>query len=265
MTTIRKGARRMSEIPPAILRQLEAGKLETVNLVECLAIDQRKLVRTALAEIDQQRLIEPALAAVSTAARPTAMQHIIVIGRELGRHLEPSSSPRSALGKMARHPSDIVRSWAAFAAVTHDSVPFGSHLSAIRPFAADRHFGVREVAWMALRPHIAQELAAAIELLAAWSHESDANLRRFASEATRPRGVWCAHLEALKTEPQLGLPILEPLHSDSSKYVRDSVGNWLNDAAKTQPQFVRTLCRRWQKASRSKETAYIVQKAMRSL
>jgi 3-methyladenine DNA glycosylase AlkC len=166
---------------------------------------------------------------------------------------------------LARHPSDIVRSWAAFAAVTGDNRHFDDHLAAIRAFAADRHFGVREIAWMALRPHIQRQVSAAIELLAAWSHESDANLRRFASEATRPRGVWCAHIEVLKSEPQLGLPILEPLKADSSKYVRDSVGNWLNDAAKSQPQFVKGLCKRWKKASPAAETAYILQKATRSL
>ena len=265
MTSVRKGARRMSEIPPAILRQLEAGELETVNLVECLAVDQRTLVRTVLKQIGQQRLIEAALAAVERAARPTAMQHIIVIGQQLGRHLAPNRSPRSHFGKLARHPSDIVRSWAAFAAVAGDDGHFHDHLAAIRPFAADRHFGVREIAWMALRPHIQRQLIAAIELLSAWSQEADANLRRFASEATRPRGVWCSHLEPLKAQPELGLSILEPLKSDSSKYVRDSVGNWLNDAAKSQPHFVKALCRRWKQASRSAETAYILQKATRSL
>jgi 3-methyladenine DNA glycosylase AlkC len=264
MNAVRKGARRMSEIPPAILRQLEAGEVETVNLVECLAIDQRKLAKTVLKQTGQQRLVEAVLSAIDRAARPTAMQHITVIGQELGKHLAPDRSPRSAFSKLASHPSDIVRSWAAFATVAGDG-PFGDRLEAIRPFAADRHFGVREIAWMALRPHIAWQLTPAVELLAAWSYEADANLRRFASEATRPRGVWCTHLELLKAEPHRGLAILEPLKSDSSKYVRDSVGNWLNDAAKTQPQFVRTLCKQWRKASGTPETAYIVQKAVRSL
>lgn len=64
----------MSEVPPAIMRQLEAGTLATVNLVEWLALDQRTLVRTVLAEIGQQRLIEPVLTATATEWR-MASQH----------------------------------------------------------------------------------------------------------------------------------------------------------------------------------------------
>jgi len=255
----------MSEIPPAVLRQLEAGQIATVNLVEFLAVDQRRLLEVALGQIGKGALVDTILAALPRARRATAVQHVIVIGQELGRHLTPSASPRSAWGNLARHSSDIVRSWAAFAAVSGDSRAFHDQLAAIRPFAADGHFGVREVAWLALRPQIERQLTAAIELLAAWSQEADANLRRFASEATRPRGVWCAHIQALKEQPQLGLPILEPLKADASKYVRDSVGNWLNDAAKSRPTFVRALCRRWKKESPAAETAYIVQKAMRNL
>jgi 3-methyladenine DNA glycosylase AlkC len=265
VTVPRKGARRISEIPPAVLRQLEAGQLETVNLVEFLAVDQRRLLAAALDEIGKAKLVDAILAAVARASRATAMQHVIVIGQELGRHLTLTHSPRSAWGKLARHRSDIVRCWAAFAAVAGDGRSFRDNLAVIRPCAADLHFGVREVAWLALRPQIERQLTEAIGLLAVWSQEADANLRRFASEATRPRGVWCGHIRALKEQPQLGLPILEPLRADASKYVRDSVGNWLNDAAKSRPAFVRALCMRWKKESPAAETAYIVKKAMRSL
>ena len=75
--------------------------------------------------------------------------------------------------------------------------------------AMDVNAGVREISWMAVRQDIERELAPAIRLLSAWTQASNDNLRRFASEATRPRGVWCKHLNPLKENPALGLPILE--------------------------------------------------------
>ena len=103
------------------------------------------------------------------------------------------------------------------------------------------------------------------EILSKWTNNEDENIRRFASEATRPRGVWCEHIEELKQNPELGLTILEPLKSDKAKYVQDSVGNWLNYASKTQPDFVKNLCEKWKKESPTKETAYIIKKALRTI
>jgi 3-methyladenine DNA glycosylase AlkC len=135
----------------------------------------------------------------------------------------------------------------------------------MQPFAADKHFGVREISWLVLRQPIAQDLEQSFKILTTWTKHNDENIRRFASEATRPRGVWCTHIEALKQDPALGLVILEPLKADKAKYVQDSVGNWLNDASKTQPLFVKNLCKRWEEESNTKETQYITKKAMRTL
>jgi len=101
--------------------------------------------------------------------------------------------------------------------------------------------------------------------LTEWAVDGDENIRRFTTEAARPRGVCCKHIDQLKEQPELALPLLEKLKSDPSKYVQDSVGNWLNDASKSQPQFVIDLCERWEKESAAKETQKIIKRARRTI
>jgi 3-methyladenine DNA glycosylase AlkC len=55
------------------------------------------------------------------------------------------------------------------------------------------------------------------------------------------------------------------LKADPSRYVQNSVANWLNDAAKTQPDWVRELSARWCAESPVEATRYIARRAMRSL
>jgi 3-methyladenine DNA glycosylase AlkC len=135
--------------------------------------------------------------------------------------------------RLATHASDVARCWAA-QWVTLSGLPLPAQLEAVRRFAADPHFGVREIAWMAVRDAVIASLDEALALLQPWVFDADPNIRRFASELTRPRGVWCAQIEALKAEPWRALPLIEPLRADGSRYVQNSVANWLNDASKTQ-------------------------------
>jgi 3-methyladenine DNA glycosylase AlkC len=146
-----------------------------------------------------------------------------------------------------------------------DTLNLAQRLESARPFAADSHFGVREFAWMSVRPAVAQEVDAALSLLQPWVAESDANLRRFASELTRPRGVWCVHLEILKSNPERGIALLTPLMADASRYVQDSVANWLNDAAKSCPDWTRKTCKDWLANNAGKATQRICQRGQRSL
>lgn len=262
--TVRKGATRVADVPPEVLKQLNRGELSTVNLVEWLALDQMALAKHVLKQSDRAELIKPINAAAKQIAKPTAVKISNAIAEVFAQHFA-AREDASLRQHLENHPADSVRCWAAFTVGLDQSLTLSKKLTRIKPFAKDDHFGVREVAWLAVRDHITVELERAISILAKWSKEKNDNVRRFASEATRPRGVWTQHIQALKDEPARALPILDPLKSDPSKYVRDSVGNWLNDAAKSQPVWVKELCVSWQSQSPSDETAYIIKRALRSL
>jgi 3-methyladenine DNA glycosylase AlkC len=147
--------------------------------------------------------------------------------------------------RLGTHPSDTVRGWAAFAVGQDDNMSRMARLDAIKSYAGDPHFGVREWAWMAVRAIIVEQPVEAIARFSSWVKDDDPNIRRFASEATRPRGVWAASIPLLRKAPELALPILNPLRHDPHPYVEDSVANWINDAAKDNPDWVRALLSRW--------------------
>lgn len=161
--------------------------------------------------------------------------------------------------------SDTARAWGALSVGLIDGISLEDRFALARPFGADPHFAVREWAWIAVRSHIAAAVEAALCLLADWTNNVDANIRRFASEATRPRGVWCKHIPELKANPDLAIRILEPLKSDPAPYVQLSVGNWLNDAAKSRPEWVRAICARWLRESSIPSTERICRRGTRSM
>ena len=169
------------------------------------------------------------------------------------------------LETMSTHQSDIVRCWATYTIGRNANLTLQERFEKIAPLASDKHFGVREISWLAVRKAIICDLEPSLAILSMWTTSKDENIRRFATEATRPRGVWCEHIVELKKNPELGLRILEPLKSDGARYVQDSVGNWLNDASKSHPEFVKILCKRWEKESDTRETKYIIKKALRTL
>jgi 3-methyladenine DNA glycosylase AlkC len=248
----RKGARSRADIPLAVLADLNAGTAETLTLPEALAVDFAALLAAALPEIDPAPLAAAADLGITRRMALAAQLALDALGGE-------------AVVRLGGHPSDTVRGWAAFAIGLMPHLTVAERLVMVRPLADDAHFGVREWAWLGIRAHVAAEPLAALELLAPWTGEASPYLRRFATEATRPRGVWCVHIAALRADPAAGLMVVEPLRADPERYVQDSVANWLNDAAKDHPDWVRGVCARWSAEAPSKATAYIVKRASRSL
>lgn len=264
MTEKRKGARSIKDIPADILEQLNRGEIETVNLTEWLAVDQRLLLENLLRQNNRSKYLKPVLEQVNQLKKQTVNTINEAIGIGL-LNLTVKNEDDEFLLKLSIHPADLVRCWAAYTIGRNSNLELKEKLKRIQTFASDTHFGVREICWMTVRPDIARNLDESLSILSGWTKHNNENVRRFASESTRPRGVWCEHIDTLKQNPGLGLEILEPLRSDSSRYVQDSVGNWLNDASKSQPEFVVEICDEWLRESPTKETQYIVKKALRTI
>lgn len=252
-----KGYASLKAIPREYLDRLERGEIETRTLSEGLTINYQSLFRNVLPGHE---------GAVEEAFRDAGA---IVSKMQVGGKLlyELSFEGKIDLFDFAHHRSDIVRCCAAYAYQAMPLENIRDRLWANRPFAADPHFGVREVAWLSVRPHLLEDdtLRAALIELELFVQDTYEGIRRFATELTRPRGVWCAHLKLLKQSPELGFPLLDPLKADPSLYVRNSVANWLNDASKTHPDWVQTVTDEWLKLSPTKETNSLVNRATRTL
>jgi 3-methyladenine DNA glycosylase AlkC len=243
----------MADVPPDVLARLNAGEIESMTLAEMLRVDIGALMRAVASDAGDDA---PAIVASAGGVVQRMAAGGAVVLERLGL---------DALDRFATHRSDIVRGWAAYAIAAAPNLSLARRLKLVTPLADDPNAGVREWAWIAIRPHIAADVPGAIERLTPWTVHRSANLRRYASEITRPRGVWCAHIQRLKDDPAPGLALLEPLRADPTKYVQDSVANWLNDASKHQPKWVRAVCARWKKESATKETLRICTRAMRSM
>jgi 3-methyladenine DNA glycosylase AlkC len=260
-----RSPRTMADVPPAMRAQLNAGTREARTLVEILVIDFAKLLASLdlvpKAALEAMRDAEgPGPLSKSQGKRLGITQRMELAGTLLDQHARPH------LPTLANHTSDTIRGWTAYALARREGLTLAQRLSAMRPFADDPNPGVREWAWIAARPAIVAAPLEAINLLTPWTRENSANVRRFATESTRPRGVWCAHIDLLKREPAHALPLLEPLRADPSRYVQNSVANWLNDASKHDPKFVKQLTTRWLRdADSDRATTYICNRATRSM
>ncbi|MEH7533705.1 DNA alkylation repair protein [Bacillus toyonensis] len=262
----RKGARKVNEIPKEVLQLLQQGKVESVNLTEWLAINHIELLKNVLPSIGLKNSLECIVVELEKQNVETGMKVIRITGTLLDEIIlkENEGNKEDVLLKLSSHISDSVRCWAAFMNKKSNNT-LKDTLTYIRPFAADHHFGVREIAWMSIREDLSQNIEKSVELLVEWAKSEDENIRRFSVESIRPRGVWSKHIEILKQEPEKALPILNLLKSDPSKYVQDSVGNWLNDASKTKPDWVMDLCEEWEKDTDIKSTSRIIKKAKRTI
>ncbi len=103
-----------------------------------------------------------------------------------------------------------------------------------------------------------------LAVFAEWVDDPSPHVRRLVSEGTRPRLPWAPRVRWLGEQPERVLPLLEALRDDPASLVRRSVANHLNDLAKSDPERVVSLARRWLRGA-SAERRALVEHALRSL
>ena len=172
-----------------------------------MAVDQRLLLENLLKQTNRTKYLKPILADIENLKKQT----VNTINEAIGTGFFEQSiknDDTEILTIISTHKSDLIRCWATYTIGKNPKLNIKEMLEQIQSFSADKHFGVREICWLAVRSSIAKNLTESLNILRNWTTNKDENIRRFASEATRPRGVWGEHIEELKQNPSLGLPIL---------------------------------------------------------
>ncbi|MDX8394795.1 MAG: DNA alkylation repair protein [Mariprofundaceae bacterium] len=251
----RVGAKSIGAINQTTRKALNEGVLESASLSEALSIDFSHLMICTFPRMNAQTIEQ----------MHHAQSQGITKRMQLAASLLSSQLGSEAFAALSHHQSDTVRGWAAYALASDAALSLEQKLSGVKALADDPHFCVREWAWLALRPSISLDIRHSIELFTPWVNDASENIRRFAIEATRPRGVWSKHIAELKDSPQLGEPLLNRVMEDTSRYVQNSCANWLNDAGKTQPLWVTGFCKQWQNRSQSEALTYVARRALRNI
>ncbi|WP_431964222.1 DNA alkylation repair protein [Actinacidiphila sp. bgisy160] len=116
----------------------------------------------------------------------------------------------------------------------------------------------------ALRTLLRHDLDRALGIIAQWTRSPDPDVRRLASEGTRPYLPWSIRVPELITRPGATVAVLDALYGDESEYVRRSVANHLNDVSRDHADLAVTTARRWLTAP-APATGRLVRHGMRTL
>ncbi|MDR7383921.1 DNA alkylation repair protein [Promicromonospora iranensis] len=122
----------------------------------------------------------------------------------------------------------------------------------------------RLTAEFAVRTLLRHDLDRALGIATTWSQSDDADVRRLASEGTRPYLPWAVRVPQILARQGVTVPVLDALYRDESEYVRRSVANHLNDLSRDHPELVVATAGRWL-AEPAATTQGLVRHALRTL
>ncbi|WP_125776038.1 DNA alkylation repair protein [Antribacter gilvus] len=119
----------------------------------------------------------------------------------------------------------------------------------------------------ALRPLLDHDLARALRTIHGWTASASPDVRRLASEGTRPFLPWAVQVPGILAEPRSTLPVLDALYLDESEDVRRSVANHLNDLSRRSPDLVVETAGAWlaEPGENAENTTRLVRHGLRTL
>ncbi|BEL06547.1 DNA alkylation repair protein [Actinoplanes sichuanensis] len=154
--------------------------------------------------------------------------------------------------------------WPVTGAVATRAVQDGGTDAFDRAMALLADLTGRLTAEFAIRTLLRHDLDRALDIAGGWTTSADTDVRRLASEGTRPYLPWAARVPGILARPGATMPILDALYRDESEYVRRSVANHLNDLSRDHPDLVVDTAGRWL-ADPGPETARLVRHSLRTL
>ncbi|MFI6488739.1 DNA alkylation repair protein [Streptomyces sp. NPDC050564] len=138
--------------------------------------------------------------------------------------------------------------WPVTSAVATKAVAEGTDAAFDDAMALLAELTGRLTSEFALRVLLRHNLDRALGIIAGWTASPDTDVRRLASEGTRPYLPWSARVPELFARPGATVPLLDALHDDESEYVRRSVANHLNDLSRDHADQAVATARRWLEA-----------------
>ncbi|MFI6333296.1 hypothetical protein ACIBBG_34280 [Micromonospora chersina] len=127
-----------------------------------------------------------------------------------------------------------------------------------------REITTRFSAEFAIRPFLDAFPGEVLATLLVWTEDRHYHVRRLCSEGTRPRLPWARNL----TLPNdVGIPVLDRLFADPTRYVTRSVANHVNDISKKNPDLALDTLERWRNSGlqQPREMHYVIRHGARTL
>ena len=134
----RKGSKSTKDIPKDILEQLNCGQIETANLVEWLAVDQRLLLENLLTQTNRNKYLKSILEDIDNLKKRTVNTINEAIGTGIFEQATKNSDTE-ILDLISRHKSDLIRCWATYTIGKNPKLKIEEMLDRIQPFSADKN------------------------------------------------------------------------------------------------------------------------------